>query len=156
MTPVSRVDRPPRSLRLLAAGVAVVFATPVLYVLWRVGTLDADVGDTMRDSVGPLWRTIQMAVIVSVATGVVGTGLAWLLVRTDVPLAGVWRVLAALPLVFPSFVGAAAFIAGFAPDGVIRAALDVFGYEAPRRFRGLGASCFVQLPLRRQSWRRTT
>jgi iron(III) transport system permease protein len=97
----------------------------------------------MRDSVGPLWRTIQMAVIVSVATGVVGTGLAWLLVRTDIPLAGVWRVLAALPLVFPSFVGAAAFIAGFAPDGVIRAALDVFGYEAPRRFRGLGASCLV-------------
>ena len=59
-----------------------------------------------------------MAVIVSVATGVLGTGLAWLLVRTDVPLARVWRLLAPLPLVFPSFIGAAAFIAGLAPDGV--------------------------------------
>ncbi|HWM18107.1 MAG TPA: ABC transporter permease subunit, partial [Ilumatobacteraceae bacterium] len=127
----------------MAAGVAVVFATPVLYVLWRVATLDADVGDTFGDSVGPLWRTIQMSVIVSVTTGVVGTGLAWLLVRTDVPFARVWRVLAPLPLVFPSFIGAAAFIAGLAPDGAIRSALSVVGYDAPRRFRGLGASCFV-------------
>ncbi len=93
--------------------------------------------------VGPLWRTVQLAVIVSVATGVLGTGLAWLLVRTDVPLARVWRLLAPLPLVFPSFVGAAAFIAGLAPDGVIREVLELVGYDAPRRFRGLGASCFV-------------
>jgi iron(III) transport system permease protein len=143
VTQVLRVDRPPLPLRGLAVGVAVVFATPVLYVLWRVVTLDAAIGDTFHDSVGPLWRTIQMALIVSVATGVLGTGLAWLLVRTDVPLARVWRLLAPLPLVFPSFIGAAAFIAGLAPDGVIRNALSVVGYDAPRRFRGLGASCFV-------------
>ena len=136
-------DRAPLALRGVAVVVAVVFATPVLYVLWRVITLDADFGDTARESVGPLWRTIQMAVIVSLATGVLGTGLAWLLVRTDVPLVRVWRLLAPLPLVFPSFVGAAAFIAGFAPDGAIRTILNVVGYDAPRRFRGLGASCLV-------------
>jgi iron(III) transport system permease protein len=143
VTPALRADRASLPLQALAAGVAVVFATPVLYVLWRVATLDADVGETFGDSVAPLWRTIQMSVIVSVATGVVGTGLAWLLVRTDVPFARVWRVLAPLPLVFPSFIGAAAFIAGLAPDGAIRSALSVVGYDAPRRFRGLGASCFV-------------
>jgi iron(III) transport system permease protein len=82
-------------------------------------------------------------VLVSVATGIVGTGMAWLLVRTDVPLARLWRILAPLPLVFPSFVGAAAFLAGLAPDGVIRQALELVGYHAPRRFRGLGASVIV-------------
>ncbi len=112
-------------------------------MLWRTVTLDADFADTLHECVGPLWRTIQLAVIVSVATGVLGTGLAWLLVRTDVPFVRLWRLLAPLPLVFPSFIGAAAFIAGLAPDGVIREVLELVGYHAPRRFRGLGASCFV-------------
>ena len=143
MAQASRADRPPHLLRGLAIAIAVGFAAPVVYVLWRTVTLDADFGDTMRESVGPLWRTVQLAVIVSFASGVLGTGLAWLLVRTDVPLARAWRLLAPLPLVFPSFIGAAAFIAGLAPDGVIREVLELFGYDAPRRFRGLGPSCFV-------------
>lgn len=143
MTPASSADRAPFALRSIASAVAVCFAAPAGYVLWRVVRLDADLGDLARESAGPLWRTTQMAVIVSLATGVLGTWLAWLLIRTDVPLARVWRVLAPLPLVFPSFVGAAAFLAGLAPDGAMRSALNLVGYEAPRRFRGLGASCLV-------------
>ena len=54
-----------------------------------------------------------------------------------------WRVLAPLPLVFPSFIGAAAFIAGLGPEGVLRDALEFVGYHPPRRFRGLGASSLV-------------
>ena len=61
--------------------------------------------------------------------------LAWLLTRTDVPMAPLWRVLAPLPLVFPSFIGAAAFIAGLGPDGILRHALEFVGYHPPRRFR---------------------
>ena len=143
MTQASRADRAPLPLRGLAVAIAVVFATPVAYVLWRVLTLEAAFSDVMHESMGPLWRTMQLAVIVSVATGVVGTGLAWLLVRTDIPFARVLRLLAPLPLVFPSFVGAAAFIAGLGPDGAIRGVLSVFGLDVPARFRGLGASCFV-------------
>ena len=80
---------------------------------------------------------MQLALIVGLATGILGTGLAWLLVRTDVPLARVWRVLAPLPLVFPSFVGAAAFLAGLAPDGVIR---DASSSSATTRRDGSAAS----------------
>ena len=75
---------------------AVLFASPVLYVLWRGYTLDPDIGRVLRDIREPLWRTIQLSVLVSVATGIVGTWLAWLLVRTDVPAAGFLRVLAPL------------------------------------------------------------
>lgn len=140
---VSRVDRAPRTLSAVALAIGIIFVTPTLYVLWRVATLDSDFGEILGESMAPLWRTVQMAVIVGCLTGVLGTALAWLLTRTDVPLAPVWRVLAPLPLVLPSFVGAAAFIAGLGPDGAIRGALELFGYAAPQRFRGLGASCLV-------------
>jgi iron(III) transport system permease protein len=143
VTPVSRAEPAPLALRVGALAVAALFLAPVAYVLWRAATLGSDLSDVLDEVTGPLWRTVQLAVIVSVATGVVGTGLAWLLVRTDVPLARAWRVLAPLPLVFPSFIGAAAFLAGLAPDGVIRSTLELFGYHAPRRFRGMGASCLV-------------
>ena len=53
-----------------------------------------------------------------------------------------WRVLAPLPLVFPSFIGAAAFIAGLGPDGILRDVLELVGYHPPRH-RGLGASVLV-------------
>lgn len=143
MTPASKAERTPAGVRIAAGIVAVVFLAPVVYVAWRAATLGGDLGDLLDEVRGPLWRTVQLAVLVSVATGVLGTGMAWLLVRTDVPLAPVWRVLAPLPLVFPSFVGAAAFLAGLAPDGVIRQGLELVGYHAPRRFRGLGASVIV-------------
>jgi len=133
----------PIPLTVLAVIVGVAFAAPVLYVAWRAATLDADVSDVLRESAGPAWRTIQLAVLVSIATGMLGTGLAWLLVRTDVPLARVWRVLAPIPLVFPSFVGAAAFIASVGRDGMLHDVLGLVGYHPPRRFRGLGASVLV-------------
>ena len=40
----------------------------------------------------------------------------------------------------PSFVGAAAFIAGLAPNGIIHHALSTVGITPPRRFRGLSAA----------------
>lgn len=136
-------SRPSAGLTIGAAVVAAAFALPSLYVLWRVITLDADLAATATDTVGPTWRTLQLAVTVSISTALVGTGLAWLVVRTDVPLRRLWRVLAPLPLVFPSFVGAAAFLAAFGPDGILRMALDAIGVWSPDRIRGLGAAWFV-------------
>jgi iron(III) transport system permease protein len=143
VTQVWRADRAPLLLRCLAIVVGAAFAAPVLYVVWRLLTLDADLAGVVGESLAPLWRTVQLAAIVGISTGIVGTLLAWLLVRTDVPLARALRIVAPLPLVFPSFIGAAAFIAGLAPDGAIRSILELVGYHPPRRFRGLGASCLV-------------
>ena len=138
-----RRSRAPLPLTVLAVAVAAVFASPVVFVAWRAATLDSDLGNVIGESVGPAWRTIQLALIVSIASGGLGTSLAWLITRTDVPGARMWRVLAPLPLVFPSFVGAAAFIASLGPDGVLRDALQIVSYHPPRRFRGLGASVLV-------------
>ncbi len=123
--------------------VAICFLAPVVYVVWRAISLDADLGEVLRESMGPLWRTVLLSVLVSATTGVLGTTLAWLLVRTDIPFARPCRLLVVLPLVFPSFVGAAAYLAGLGPDGVLRAVLDAVGIEGPDRFRGLWASVLV-------------
>jgi iron(III) transport system permease protein len=121
----------------------VAFAAPVVYVAWRAFTLGGDRADVLAESLAPAWRTVQLAVLVTSASTTIGVTLAWLLTRTNLPLAPLWRVLAPLPLVFPSFIGAAAFIAGLGPDGVLRDLLELVGYDPPRRFRGLGASALV-------------
>jgi iron(III) transport system permease protein len=137
--------RPPAPRALVAASlvVAALFALPGVYVLWRAVELGADLGEVARDIRAPLWRTVQLAVLVAASTAAVGTGMAWLVVRTDVPLRGLLRLLAPLPLVFPSFVGAAAFVSGLAPDGLLRDLLELVGLDAPRRFRGLGPAWLV-------------
>ncbi|MFK8023689.1 MAG: ABC transporter permease [Ilumatobacter sp.] len=134
-----------RSLPMLALGLVVgaVFAIPAGFVVWRTIRLEADLGDTLGEVGGPLWRTIQLAVLVSASAAVVGTLLAWVTVRTDLPFRRTWRIALMLPLVLPSFVGAGAFIAGLAPGGIIHEALDAIGITPPRRFRGLGASWLV-------------
>jgi iron(III) transport system permease protein len=48
-----------------------------------------------------------------------------LLVRTDVPGRRIWRVLVPLPLVIPSFVGAFALVAMFAPGGLVESVLGI-------------------------------
>jgi len=142
-SPATRASRA-RSLleHLVPLAVAVVFSVPAAFVLWRTLRLGA-LSDALDEIPAPLSRTVQLAVLVSASAAVLGTGLAWLTTRTDLPGRRAWRVVLLLPLVLPSFVGAAAFIAGLAPGGVIHDALDLVGIDAPRRFRGLGASWLV-------------
>lgn len=128
--------------RVVPLAIAVVFSGPAAFVLWRTFRLGA-LSETLDEIPAPLWRTIQLAVLVSGSAAVIGTGLAWLTMRTDLPGRRIWRVLLLLPLVLPSFVGAAAFIAGLSPGGIIHDSLELVGIDAPRRFRGLGASWLV-------------
>ena len=144
---VAGVVRGPRSAwapgRLLGLAIGAVFAMPVAFVVWRTLRLGASLPDALAEVPGPLWRTIQLAVLVSATAAIVGTGVAWLTTRTDLPFRRTWRIALVLPLALPSFVGAAAFIAGLAPGGFIHDALDLVGITPPRRFRGLGASWLV-------------
>ncbi len=139
-----RPRRPTAGLVAVLAGAsALVFATPAAYVAWRSLTMGVDGGELWRDVRAPLWRTVQLSVTASLGAGGLGTALAWLLVSTDVPLRRFWRVVVAVPIVFPSFVGAAAILASLSPTGIARQALEAVGYHPPARFRGLGASWLV-------------
>ena len=129
--------------RLIGLTIGALFAGPAAFVVWRTVRLGDDLGDVLSEVPAPLWRTIQLSVLVSASTAVVGTGLAWLTTRTNLPGRRLWRIALVLPLALPSFVGAAAFIAGLAPGGVLNDALTGVGITPPSRLRGLGASWLI-------------
>ncbi len=143
----SAVVRPrsPRSLAVAAAVVGVAFAGPLIYVVWRNISLGSDLAGELlvRDTLEPLRRTLVLAVLVSVSAAVIGTGTAWLTIRTDLPLRRLWRVLAPLPLVFPSFVGAAALLAALAPGGLVERLLEPLGIDYLPSLQGLRGAWFV-------------
>jgi iron(III) transport system permease protein len=138
---VERPRRPPTSLLVVGIAIGAVFAAPLLHLL------RANLGDFLdvigeADAWGPLRRTLLLATTVSIATAVVGTTLAWLLVRTDLPGRAAFRVVAPLPVVIPSYVGALALLAAFAPGGLLEGVLGFAGFDAPR-VRGFWGSTLV-------------
>jgi iron(III) transport system permease protein len=119
----------PRSLVSVCAVIGLLFAAPLLYLVWRNVTGDEDLVDLYlsRATLVPLRNTLLLAVATSLSTAVVGTGLAWLTTRTDLPLRSLWAGLAPLSLVFPSFVGALALMAAVAPGGLLDGTLGLVG-----------------------------
>lgn len=71
-----------------------------------------------------LGNTIVLVLVTVPATVVIGVAAAWLVESTDLPFAGLWRVLLGAPLAVPAFVSSYAWIS-FRPgmDGLFGAAL---------------------------------
>jgi iron(III) transport system permease protein len=145
-SPVPRsASRAPARLVAAASVVAALFALPLGYLVWENAARGTDVVAILRseDALGPLWRTLVLATTVSAAAAVLGTSLAWLTMRTDLPGRRMWRVLLALPLVVPSFVGALAVLSAFAPGGLVDVALGPLGLDRPPRVEGFWAAAVV-------------
>ena len=124
---------------------AALFAAPLAYLLtWATG----DPAGVLRvwasgQTLAPLGRTLLLAAAVSAATAVLGTALAWVTARTDVPARRVWRLLLPLPLVIPSFIGAFSLIAAFAPGGLLEQLLAPLGVRSLPQVRGFWGAFFV-------------
>lgn len=129
----------------VVVAIGLLFLSPFAYVLWRNVDLGADLGEIIwdADTLHPLRRSLSLASTVALSSVVVGTGLAWLTIRTDLPGRRIWRILAPLPLVFPSFVGATALLAGFATGGLIEELLSPFGIDALPSVRGYRGAWLV-------------
>jgi iron(III) transport system permease protein len=134
--PRAEPSAPPAPVPLVAVCgvIGTLFATPLLYLVWRTATGDEGLVDlyTSSATLTPLRNTLGLAAATAVSSSVVGTGLAWLTTRTDLPLRRLWAVLAALPLVFPSFVGALALMAAVARGGLLDEPLGWIGVELTR------------------------
>lgn len=117
-----RAGRPAGVVTALGVlGAGVFFAFPALYLLWESVRLGGDLYAVVAtpDVLGPLAGSLLLSSACAVAAMVLGTGLAVLVARTDV-LGRSWlRVLLALPLVIPSFVGATALLAATGPGGLL-------------------------------------
>jgi iron(III) transport system permease protein len=136
--------RAPAPLAALSALVACLFATPLAYLavrgLTEGGTLAAW---TSGATLGPLARTLVLGVSVAAASAVLGTALAWLVARTDLPGRRVARLLLPLPLVMPSFIAAFALLAAFAPGGLLAGLLEPLGVERLPAFEGFWGALYV-------------
>jgi iron(III) transport system permease protein len=96
--------RPPSPAQLAAATLVAAFmAMPLVYVLYRGLGSGTGTWSRLWDTRIPelLQNTIELTLAVSLLTAIVGGGLAWVVVRTDVPLRGLWSWLLAVPLVVP-------------------------------------------------------
>ncbi|MDP8944030.1 MAG: iron ABC transporter permease, partial [Actinomycetota bacterium] len=116
------------SLPLTAAALAVaaLACLPLAYLVVRAasgGTAAWSVLERPR-TLEVVLRTVVLVVAVTAAATAVGVSMAWLVVRSDLPLRRFWAVAAALPLVVPSYVSALALIAALGPGGALRGAIE--------------------------------
>lgn len=112
--------------------IALLMLLPLLYLLWRA----VDVGGEQAVALLLRTRTLEvvsnsllLALTVTVASLLIALPLAWLTVATDLPGRKLWSVLATLPLVFPSYIGAFALIAMLGPRGMVQGWLEPLGIE---------------------------
>jgi iron(III) transport system permease protein len=145
VTPAAATRAAPRILRAAGVAVALCFAFPGGYLVWRNFTEGAEPGRLLwsASTLEPLGRTLQLAVAVATAAMVLGTALAWLATRTDLPGRRVWRLVLPVPLVFPTFIGAAAFIRTLNPGGLASDIVARLGVEGDFELRGLFGAWLV-------------
>ena len=95
---------------------------PVLYLLIRLLGAEHEVWALVFrvSTLTIIGRTAWLALTVTLASTALAISLAWLTVRTDLPLRSLWMVLTPLPLVIPSYVGAYLFVAALGPRGMLQ------------------------------------
>ena len=124
--------RPP-SLILVPAGIVVAaMFVPLAYLVvrsfeggWAGFTEVVLDGETFA----VLGRSALLAAVVTGASVGIAVPLAWFTARTDLPGRRTWAVLAALPLVIPSYVGGFVLVSTLGPRGMLQGALEPLGVE---------------------------
>ncbi len=140
---------PPLPALLPALLVGAAMALPVVYLIVRGASASDQAWDLLFRvrTLETFWRTLLLIVCVTTLSAAIAVPFAWLTLRTDLPFRRVWTVLAALPLVIPSFVGAFLYISALGPKGLLQSALEVmFGVERlPDMYGLLGATAVLTL-----------
>lgn len=121
----------PPGLATGALAVCGLLALPVVYLLVRSAGADTAAWDLILRGRTVLLavRSLGLAAAVTAGAVAIGLPLAWLTVRTDLPLRRLWAVLAPLPLVIPSYVGAFVVLSALGPDGLALHLLRPLGVE---------------------------
>ncbi|MBA2375318.1 MAG: iron ABC transporter permease [Rubrobacter sp.] len=141
-----RSARPPRVVWLPALVVALAMLMPLAYLVIR--SLDSgwvEFFETVLDggTLAVLANSIVLAAIVTSAAVAIAVPLAWLTARTDLPGRKTWAILAALPLVIPSYVGGFVLVSTLGPRGSLQGALEPLGVERLPEIYGLPGAAFA-------------
>ncbi|ARS89191.1 ABC transporter permease [Natrarchaeobaculum aegyptiacum] len=144
-TVTDRLERADLWMVALAAAsalVAFLVVLPMFWLVWQASTVELlrayDLivsSQTARITA----NSIGLMLFVTVFSIVLGVPLAVLTTRTDLPYPRFWTVVAALPLVIPSYIGAIAFTGMFGSGGEID---SLFGVSIPR-IDGLSGATFI-------------
>ena len=100
----------------------------------------------MLETIG---STALLTVIVTAGSAALALPLAWLTVRTDLPLRGFWSVATALPLVIPSYVGGFAVVTLLGPRGMLQEFIagPLFGVDRMPDVSGLAGASLTLIML---------
>lgn len=122
--------RPPKSVQrgrrrsglwITAGLIGLLFLFPAGYLAWGSLSLGGNFWAVLASArtLRPLANSLLIASSAAASCTVIGTALAWLTARTDLPGRRFWRLVLALPLVIPSFVGATALLSAFGRGGLL-------------------------------------
>src|SRR5690606_22068661 len=147
-------------LLIPALFVAVAMLIPLVYLVVRASSAGSQVPALlMRPRTWQvLWNTLLLAASVTAASILIAVPVAWVTVRTDLPLRRLWSLLTVLPLAIPSLVGGFAFVAAFGYGGIIHTwlsewlqmpvAVNVYGFPGAWILLTLLSYPYVLLPVR--------
>jgi len=137
--------RPPSLLVASSTAVALAALIPVGYLLVRSAGAGSEWIDAIwRTSTAAIvGRTFLLIVLVTIISVAVAVPVAWLTVRSNIPLRKVLSVASVLPLVIPSFVMATTVIEMYSPRGMIQGWLSGLGVNELPDIYGLGGATLV-------------
>ena len=143
--------RPPGFILAPAVMVGAALSLPLAYLVIRSLGTGEELWDLllrmrMLETIG---STALLTVIVTAASAALALPLAWLTVRTDLPLRGFWSVATALPLVIPSYVGGFAVVTLLGPRGMLQdfVAEPLFGVDRLPDISGLAGAALTLIML---------
>jgi iron(III) transport system permease protein len=110
-----------------------------------------------------LGRSVMLVASVTAGSIVIAVPLAWLTVRTDLPLRRLWSVLMVLPLVIPSYIGGFLVVVALGPRGMLQQLLDgpfgvdrlpeIYGFPGATLALTLLTYPYVLITVRAAMWR---
>ncbi len=130
----------------MAGGLIALAATlPLAYLAIVVGGDGGDALETILRSrtLELVARSAGLTAAVTVAAAAIAVPLAWLTVRTDLPARRTFTVIAALPLVIPSYIGAYAFLSALGPHGLAQDLFDGLGVGSLPSITGFAGAWIV-------------
>ena len=137
--------RPPVFLVASASAVALAALIPVVYLIVRSAGAGSEWTDILwrANTAAVFGRTFLLIAVVTTISVAVAVPVAWLTVKSNIPLRRVLSVASVLPLVLPSFVMATTVIEMYSPRGVLQGWLSMFGVERLPDIYGLGGATLV-------------
>ena len=160
--------RPPAVVWMPALVIAVLLLTAPVYLALRALGAGQEAVDLIfrARTLEVVARTVALMAGAMLGCIVIAAPLAWLTVRTDLPVRAFWRVVTMLPLALPSYIVGFAIAVGLGPRGILQGWLEAaFGVERIPSIYGFPGAAFtliiisfpyVLLPVRAALWNMDT